>query len=417
MKFRKFVVYSSFALSTFALITLLHNQKYSSAKFEQQQETITLLEDEIDSLQQENLQLKNQLENTTVNDLLSNTIKELTEEAKQNNISLSFDIGKVSISVYDKGKTGKLSDGFYTNLNQVMILADIKTISLYDLGNEIDFSKVNLTAVKNLHLYKCSEDLDCSFFTQKYDHLSFYVVPTQLVINIVDNCDCSDATISCSNIKDVLNEHEQTFTDIDAFANYLVENNVSMKALDISQWSYCSDNDFLTMETIDTLSHVNTERLFIISEGDESHINLNLTLNNNIQEFYIALPSYVDSWVFGIGVRQLGNVEISSENPNLNIAMQYGYINEQTHFKLPTSSTVQLLDTAHNDMTPFYDLSNVKGLEYTIRFDSIISIPVYADEFTITYSADTDNFDGFMDEFTEKMNEYWSTSIFELIKK
>lgn len=409
MKFKKLVVYGSFAFSTFSLIAVLHNQKYNNASFEQQQETITKLENEVGFLQQENLKLQNQLENITTDELLSNIMRILKEEAERKNIVLSFDTEKLSISINNKEMNGKLSDTFYKNLNQFMICANIKDISLYYLGNEIDFSKVNLSTVKNLHLYECREDLDCSFFTQKYDCISFDAVPTQLAIDVIENCDCSDATISCGNIKDVLNEHEQTFIDIDAFAHYLVENNVNMEQLYVSQWSYCMDGDPLTMEAIETLSHVNTKKLSITSIGESYPINLDLELHENIQDLYIRLPVYVDSWEFGIGAWEFGDIKISSQNPSLNITFANGFISNQTHFELPESSTVRLLEVAHNSVAPLYELSNVKKIEYVIHLDTNT---VNNLEFATVYDADMDNFISFIEE----IKYYWDTTLIEEIE-
>lgn len=402
MRFKKLAVYSSLALSTTALITIIYNQKYSCARFEEQQETITSLENEIGLLQE-------QFETISISNLLDNAEKELLEEAKQNHIDICFETEKISI--YGNDEIGKieLSDDFYFNLNQIMTLRDVNNLLLYHLGNEIDFSKVNLSTIKNLSLNGCKEGLDCSSFTQKYDSISFEHIPTELAIRIVENCDCSNATIYCSNIYNPsIEKCCETFIDVNAFANYLVKNNISMKSLYVQQWSYFDDCVPFTMETIDTLSHVNTKALSIVSNGNEDSSNLNLALNKNIQYLYISLPKYVNGWIFDVGAWKLEDIKISSENPFLNITFEYGHIHDKTHFDLPASASVQLLETVVNDTNPFYDLSDVQRLKYTIHPSSIDN-----SEFAITYDADTDNFD----DFIEELKYFWSTKFFEFKKK
>lgn len=394
MKIKNIVVYSSLFFSTATWVIVNH----MDARIESKQNQIAFLENEIEEVKNENLKLQEELDNVTFDDIIGKIMEDLQRECELLNVNITLKESELNISVYsEKNDTPyELSELFYSQLNQIIILCNVNSLSLYSLENEIDFSKINLSNIKELCLYRCSENLDCSAFTQTYDSILFYNTSVMTAINLLEKRDLSETVISCSNMCDSMDDLD-LFMDIEYFVNYLVENNICMKELSIKQWSYFKGDIALSKEVIETLGQVNTTSLSLLNSNSIEPISLHLKLNDKIKNLYLGLPSYVHSWLSDVSFRKVDDIKIDSNNPDLMVTFSYLEITPDTYFDI-SSSSLSLVNVGYEDIAPFYNFSNMKNISYETS-TYIFPIDTY-----IVYDSTTETFE----QFIQKMKEFFN---------
>lgn len=293
---------------------------------------------------------------TTVSEQLENSIpfSEIVDVIKERNVLISFKKGFLSLkSTNENGTNTELSDDTYQLLNEILSNSDMKKLYLHKIGNEIDFSRLNLSNIKSITLTNCKENLDCAPLAGEYEFIEFNNTPVSVAVNLLENSNCSNTIISCQNMDDT--SLEKTFMDIDFFAQHLIENNIEIDSLYVAQSTYGA---YISKETIEKLCKVNTNRLRIESSGNDEIIDLDITLNKSIEQLSLRLDNENES-----KNGELGNITIRGYHP-ISIVLSNIDIIENTHFDLQPESNITIRNAEYTDITPFNDLRNMELIVY-----------------------------------------------------
>lgn len=123
--------------------------------------------------------------------------------------SLTFSVfqdeksGKLFLSVISSNSSYKLSDGEYEKLNQLLHneVYPISILSLSGLGDEVDFSRVDLSGVSDVYFQGMQDNFDYTSFSEHtFDFLSFFNVSTnESLKEFLKSTDLEYSTIDVSN--------------------------------------------------------------------------------------------------------------------------------------------------------------------------------------------------------------------------
>ena len=265
----------------------------------------------------------------------------------------------------------EVGEEFYQKINLLIKVLDIKDLCIGDLGNQIDFSKidfsnirklefdnfngtfdstkVNVSNVEELHLSECTSEFDYSGFPKQINRLYLSDTSLETTKEIFSACKVryfywSEVIENKGNLKDLL--------------EYLIENNIHIDTFLLKQWNKKAYNG-ITKEEFNLLGKINTNYIYIYADGFKEPLDLDITLNETISDFYI--DAYEE---YNKENGELGNIKINSDNEKLNLNFSYADITENTHFSVPDTSWISLGQLNCTDISAFKDLENVTYLEF-----------------------------------------------------
>lgn len=258
--------------------------------------------------------------------------------------AFSYDHSTNTISISGKDITeDDITDGFYSNFNLLLSQDCEYKLELSSLGNEIDFSKLDLTNVKELSLDNCSDKFNYDIFAnQQYSSLKFFDISAKNTIKIVKNSTTSETDISYNN---------DSYQDRLQFLKFLVDNDICMNSF--FQLGNCNE---INSEIYRLLGKLNTKRVASYewqSRNFVPKIDFDFVLNDKIEYFNIDFA----------GQTELGNINIVSNNPNLSIKLFDVYLTENTNFSIPDDIKIEFYGT-YTDINAFNGLNNVSYLYY-----------------------------------------------------
>lgn len=300
-------------------------------------------------------------------------------DIRENNIHIFFEYNTLYIEHTESMESNKeLSPETYQAINEILSDENNTKICLIGINDEIDFSKLNLENIKDINLRRCGEKLDCTAFVGQYEEINFSNTTTESAIHFLSNCDCSKATVFCSNLSYksdmsgmLLEYTDETFVDLDVLAKFLIDNDIFVNELHIHQRLNFSS---LEKETIEKICQVNAKWVSISSDGYDQPVDLNIVPNEKLDVLILHLVQKADNLYLEIENGEFGNVVVQKEHP-MDILLYNMDITENTHFELPTNSNLSLIQTNCTDITPLNDLKNMQSIIYYITdyyYDNIV---------------------------------------------
>ncbi len=272
-------------------------------------------------------------------------LTELNSLSNKYNISINYRevAGYKDLLIVGNENVKELDNNVYNKLNLIVKEKELEKLNFWEISNSIDFTKIDLSNIKEVGFLNF--DGTFSYFNEffKFERLSFSNTSLELVKEFLLNSDTSDTYIYWGeNNKD---------SNLKEFLEFLVENNIKMKTLSISETDLTNHNG-ITKEEFDLISKLNVEKIILEYNGFKEPINLCLVLNENIKTF--RLSAYKNNNISA----ELGTIEIESANKGLYIDFTYTNITKNTHFKLPDKSYISLTSLNCTDISAFNDLAN-----------------------------------------------------------
>ena len=270
----------------------------------------------------------------------------------------------------------ELTDELYEKLNTLLEQSDIQYLEIHRLGNEIDFSKLNLSNIKYITLDKCKEDFNYEpFQNQKFDNIILENIPVEQATNIVEKASTPNTSIDYISFN-ISNESS-------SFIKSLADTGIPVKSLYIAT-NECNQVDHFHLSRINA---TNIEIMF--TTPTDQVYNLEFDANENIESLQI--------WDTGSNI-ELGNITVTTNCPTFQFSLN-GYnsrITETTHFSLPNNSSA-IISSGYETGSSLKELSNVDELSY---YDFNTDEEIY-------YYKDLNNFDQIIDEFLNStQNQY-----------
>lgn len=265
--------YSLMAVATALTLTgCSYNANYET---EELLNSIESLEEEVKSLEDDNEQLKEEKHDLQA----SFEVEKLTEEIKKYFNGFTANYHDSSNSIYIivsnyKSDEFKLSDDFYNNFNALLTLGYPCHLEIACLGDEIDFSRINLNNVNKLDFVWCRKDFDYDIFTDySYDSVKLAGVPFEISKEIIDNS--SDKKIDVSYYPYPYSYEEKNF----GFVKYLVENNICLGIFNMISYS-------TNQELYDLLGNLNADNIHLTDYSEFSVMGSNVNIDGNINVLY-----------------------------------------------------------------------------------------------------------------------------------
>ncbi len=282
-----------------------------------------------------------------------------------------------SLRIYPKREIEnpkEVEEEFYQKINLLIKVLDIKVLYIEDLENQIDFSKiefsnirelgfdnfngifdstkVNVSNVEELSFSKCNGRFNYSGFPKKIDQLYLSNTSLDMAKEIFSTCDVryfywGETIENTGNLK--------------ALLEYFIENNVHVETFSLNQWNKKNYNG-ITKEEFNLLGKTNINAIHIYADGFKEPLDLDITLNETISSFNIDVyNTYRDENNNRIN-GELGNIKIKSNNKELHLDFSYADITKNTHFSVPDTSWIGLSQLNCTDISAFEDLKNVTYL-------------------------------------------------------
>ena len=289
----------------------------------------------------------------SIHDAVKNNPTKLIDELSDED-GLSFFIENDSLHIFKEDSDIKhaLSDGSYDVLNRLLNnqYVEIESLRLVGLGEEIDFSKLDLSSISEIEFYSMKDNFDyLGVLNEGYSNISFSDVSfNDSLGEFLDyqNLYYSDIFVSDdgSDIVSYLSDEEKRFG---TFSTNFYDGNNNLSSFIPS---LCT-------------KRVNLNYYY---SSDESPIDISVLLNERVDEVNLDFSSIVDEQDF-----TLGTVEITGDNPELeiNISEDDSYCNldigTDTMFQVPDFSIVTLDNVTCSDSSAFSSLDNVSGLLYS----------------------------------------------------
>lgn len=316
-----------------------------------------------------------------------------------------------------RNKFDKLSKDFYQQLNKMMHEKDITSIALCNLDDTFDFARINTANIKEITFKNCNGNIDLkdNDFSQMQEIClddckgSFYGIDAtkkhyRNIYLFNTNFDVIKDYILGNYMKSLYWTEDGTKKrNLKSFLEFLLENNISIDLLSINELN-SQEYEGITTEEFDLLSKLNIKFLYIEDEGFQSTVNLDLTLNKNIQTLY--LESYYRTEEYEIIHSELGNIRIRTNNKNFHCNFSNADITKNTHFSLPNSTWLGLDNLECKDISAFNELSNVEYLYFQENLGK--GLMADDDEGSITYCRDSSIkfFDGITNEEVKTFRDY-----------
>ena len=289
----------------------------------------------------------------SIHDAVKNNPTKLIDELSDED-GLSFFVENDSLHIFKEDSDIKhaLSDGSYDVLNRLLNnqYAEIESLRLVGLGEEIDFSRLDLSGISEIEFSSMKDNFDyLGVLNDGYSNISFSDVSfNDSLGEFLDyqNLYYSDIFVSDdgSDIVSYLSDEEKRFG---TFSTNFYDGNNNLSSFIPS---LCT-------------KRVNLNYYY---SSDESPIDISVLLNDRVDEVNLDFSSIVDEQDF-----TLGTVEIIGDNPELeiNISEDDSYCNldigTDTMFQVPDFSIVTFDNVTCSDSSAFSSLDNVSGLLYS----------------------------------------------------
>ena len=289
----------------------------------------------------------------SIHDAVKNNPTKLIDELSDED-GLSFFVENDSLHIFKEDSDIKhaLSDGSYDVLNRLLNnqYAEIESLRLVGLGEEIDFSRLDLSGISEIEFSSMKDNFDyLGVLNDGYSNISFSDVSFNGSLGeFLDyqNLYYSDIFVSDdgSDIVSYLSDEEKRFG---TFSTNFYDGNNNLSSFIPS---LCT-------------KRVNLNYYY---SSDESPIDISVLLNGRVDEVNLDFSSIVDEQDF-----TLGTVEITGDNPELeiNISEDDSYCNldigTDTMFQVPDFSIVTFDNVTCSDSSAFSSLDNVSGLLYS----------------------------------------------------
>ena len=282
----------------------------------------------------------------------NNPTKLIDELSDEDGLSFSIENDRLCILKKDSDIKYVFSDGSYDVLNRLLNnqYAGIDSLRLVGLGEEIDFSRLDLSGILEIEFSSMKDNFDyLGVLNDGYSNISFSDVSfNDSLGEFLDyqNLYYSDIFVSDdgTDIVSYLSDEEKRFG---TFSTNFYDGNNNLSSFIPS---LCT-------------KRVNLNYYY---SSDESPIDISVLLNERVDEVNLDFSSIVDEQDF-----TLGTVEITGDNPELeiNISEDDSYCNldigTDTMFQVPDFSIVTLDNVTCSDSSAFSSLDNVSGLLYS----------------------------------------------------
>lgn len=286
----------------------------------------------------------------SIHDAVKNNPTKLIDELSDED-GLSFFVENDSLHIFKEDSDIKhaLSDGSYDVLNRLLNnqYVEIESLRLVGLGEEIDFSKLDLSSISEIEFSSMKDNFDyLGVLNDGYSNISFSDVSfNESLGEFLDyqNLYYSDIFVSDdgSDIVSYLSDEEKRFA---SFSTNFYDGNNNLSSFIPSLYT----------------KKVNLNYYY---SSDASPLDISVLLNDRVDEVNLEFSSIVDEQDF-----TLGTVEITGDNPELeiNISEDDSYCNldiaTDTLFQVPDFSIVTLDNVTCSDNSAFSSLDNVSGL-------------------------------------------------------
>ncbi len=268
----------------------------------------------------------------------------------------------------------EVEEEFYTKINLLIKVLDIKEIYIEDLEEQIDFSKidfsnirelsfdhfngtfdstqVNVSSIGELSFRNCNGKFNYSGFPKQLDRLYLSNTSLEMTAEIFSACDVkyfdwSETIENIGNLKGLL--------------EYFIENDIHIDTFSLNQWNK-KDYNGITKEEFNLLGRINVKYIYISADGFKKPLDLDITLNETINSLYIDAYNMYRDENYNIVNGELGNIKIKSINEKLNLYFSYADITGNTHFSVPNTTWIHLGQLNCTNISAFKDLKNVTYL-------------------------------------------------------
>lgn len=270
---------------------------------------------------------------------------------------------------YEDKSIPKLSDKLYAKLNSILEQPNVQTLEIHNIDGEIDFSKLNLSNIKNLTLDGCKTKFDYEpFKNQEYENITFEGILAEPAIEIIQNTTTQD-----TNIEFVNYNNNQAAAD---FIKFLADNQIAANSLNVAT-TECTKEDYASL----CRTNITNIDIMFTAPSDQTY-DLELYPNSNISSFNI--------WHTGKNI-ELGNIQVTSEYPFFYFAFN-GYqskITKNTSFNLPNYATASI-SAKYESGNALQDLSNLYAFDF---YD-------YNTYKVISYDCEVNNLEELINEYT-----------------
>ena len=289
----------------------------------------------------------------SIYDVVKNNPTKLIDELSDED-GLSFSIKNDSLCILKKDSDIKhvLSEDSYDVLNQLLNnqYTEIESLRLVRLGEEIDFSRLDLSDISEIEFSSMKDNFDyLGVLNNGYSNISFFDVSfNESLGEFLDhqNLYCSDIFVSDdgSDIVSYLSDEEKKFS---SFSTNFYDGNNNLSSF------------------IPSLCAREINLNYYYSNA-ASPLDISVLLNDRVDEVNLEFLSIVDVQDF-----TLGTVEITGDNPKLEINITKDDsscnldIGTDTLFQVPDFSIVTLDNVTCSDSSAFSSLDNVSGLLYS----------------------------------------------------
>lgn len=289
----------------------------------------------------------------SIYDVVKNNPTKLIDELSDED-GLSFSIKNDSLCILKKDSDIKhvLSEDSYDVLNQLLNnqYTEIESLRLVRLGEEIDFSRLDLSDISEIEFSSMKDNFDyLGVLNNGYSNISFFDVSfNESLGEFLDhqNLYCSDIFVSDdgSDIVSYLSDEEKKFS---SFSTNFYDGNNNLSSFIPSLYA----------------REINLNYYY---SNAASPLDISVLLNDRVDEVNLEFLSIVDVQDF-----TLGTVEITGDNPKLEINITKDDsscnldIGTDTLFQVPDFSIVTLDNVTCSDSSAFSSLDNVSGLLYS----------------------------------------------------
>lgn len=376
MKIKKKMTLGALYLMTSLSLTSCKENKPEDQKIEM------IVEEEIDEQTFKMLDINQAIESFVdiekeIQDIKKNTESYIEKLTLYEDINIYYNDSFNLLKIYSKRdieNPKEVEEEFYQKINLLIKTLDIKKIYIGDLEEQIDFSKidfsnigelgfnnfngkfdstqVNVSNIGELSFSNCNGKFNYSGFPKQLDCLYLSNASLEMTAEIFSTCDVryfnwSETIENTGNLKGLL--------------EYFIENDIHIGTFSLNQWNK-KDYNGITKEEFNLLGKINTNYIYIYADGFKEPLDLDITLNENINSFHIkAYNMYIDE-NYNIVNGELGNIKIKSINERLDLSFSYADITKNTHFSVPDTTWISLGQLNCTDISAFKDLENVTYL-------------------------------------------------------
>lgn len=311
-------------------------------------------------------------ENNVNIDKATNIIKDINRYFSSHiTIRYNNETGTITITGnYKNNNLPELTEELYTRLNTILEDQSIQTLEITCIGNEINFSKLNISHIKNLTLDNCQSNFNYEpFKNQTYDNISFKGTPEGYAKEIIKDNTTKETKIEYINFN--------ANNDTKNFIKFLATNQIEANSLSIATTE-------ITQDDYSIISNMNINNIEIMfSKKIDKIYNLELSLNPCIESLIIWNTS---------SNNELGKIQITTEYPKFHFALNGidSTITENTSFSLPNDATASISSKLETNSF-LADLSNLNS--FTI-YD-------YNTNEVIRYNSDNDNFEELINRYNK----------------